>query len=294
MNTNAKTIQIYLPGGDPRGIRVAEITTQIVQVIEVPRSQIKAFLEMPELLENSPVAVYFLFGAGEDGQDQVYIGQTGNIRMRLNEHNAKKDFWQRALILVTTNRNFTQTHALFLEWYCLQEAAKAERYLCENGNAGSRPHTPAPLAADCAAIFEAGKILLSTLGYPLFEPVGRADPGTTKDLYYCKAVGSDARGLYTEDGFVVLKGSTGRAANVDSIVGTSAERFREKLIEIDVMKVEGEKVAFQKDHLFLSPSMAAIAVLGRTANGWKEWKNKDGKTLHEMKREIPTEGQDAP
>ena len=145
MNTNAKTIQIYLPGGDPRGIRVAEITTHIVQVIEVPRSQIKAFLEMPELLENSPVAVYFLFGATEDGQDQVYIGQTGNIRMRLNDHNAKKDFWQRALILVTTNRNFTQTHALFLEWYCLQEAAKAERYRCENGNAGSRPHTPAPL-----------------------------------------------------------------------------------------------------------------------------------------------------
>ena len=28
-----KTIQIFLPGGDPRGIRVAEITTRIVQVI---------------------------------------------------------------------------------------------------------------------------------------------------------------------------------------------------------------------------------------------------------------------
>ena len=294
MNTNAKTIQIYLPGGDPRGIRVAEITTHIVQVIEVPRSQIKAFLEMPELLENSPVAVYFLFGATEDGQDQVYIGQTGNIRMRLNDHNAKKDFWQRALILVTTNRNFTQTHALFLEWYCLQEAAKAERYRCENGNAGSRPHTPAPLAADCAAIFEAGKILLSTLGYPLFEAIAQADPGTANELYYCKAVGSDARGLYTEDGFVVLKGSTGRAANVTSIVGTSDERFREKLIDSDVMKVEGDKVVFQRDHLFLSPSMAAIAVLGRTANGWLEWKNKDGKSLHEMKRLALTEGQDAP
>ncbi len=37
LTATPKTIQIFLPGGDPRGIRVAEITT-IVQVIEVPRA----------------------------------------------------------------------------------------------------------------------------------------------------------------------------------------------------------------------------------------------------------------
>ena len=34
MSMTPKTIQIFLPGGDPRGIRVAEITTRIVQVID--------------------------------------------------------------------------------------------------------------------------------------------------------------------------------------------------------------------------------------------------------------------
>ena len=29
-----KTIQIFLPSGDPRGIRIAEVTTRIVQVVE--------------------------------------------------------------------------------------------------------------------------------------------------------------------------------------------------------------------------------------------------------------------
>jgi hypothetical protein len=33
MSTEAKTIQIFLPDGDPRGIRIAEITTRIVQAI---------------------------------------------------------------------------------------------------------------------------------------------------------------------------------------------------------------------------------------------------------------------
>lgn len=31
MTPTPKTIQIYLPAGDPRGIRVAEITTRIVR-----------------------------------------------------------------------------------------------------------------------------------------------------------------------------------------------------------------------------------------------------------------------
>ena len=34
MTPTPKTIQIYLPGGDPRGIRVAEVTTRIVQVTQ--------------------------------------------------------------------------------------------------------------------------------------------------------------------------------------------------------------------------------------------------------------------
>ncbi|WP_370652554.1 DUF4357 domain-containing protein [Polynucleobacter sp.] len=38
-------------------------------------------------------------------------------------------------------------------------------------------------------------------------------------------------------------------------------------------------------HLFASPSMAAIAVLGRSANGWLEWKTEQGQTLDGAKRQ---------
>jgi hypothetical protein len=83
----------------------------------------------------------------------------------------------------------------------------------------------------------------------------------------------------------VLKGSLGRKENLPSIVGTSGERFRAKLIQSGVMAVDGERVVFQKDYLFNSPSMAAVAVLGRTANGWDTWKSIAGKTLGELKRQ---------
>ena len=174
MTATPKTIQIFLPGGDPRGIRVAEITTRIVQVIEVPRSLLQDFLKMPE---SDQVALYFLFGEAEDGSEQkVYLGQTGDLRARLAKHNKEKEFWERALVLISRTNSLTQTHALFLEWHCLQAARKAGRYADENGNGGIKPHTPAPLEADCLEIFETGQILLATLGYPLFDPVAKTAP----------------------------------------------------------------------------------------------------------------------
>lgn len=115
-----QTIQIFLPLGDPRGIRIAEITTRIVQLIEVPRPQLDVFLAMPE---SEQVAVYFLFGQSDDGAEpKVYIGQTGDLRKRLASHNKDKDFWQRALVLISRTGSLTQTHGLFLEWQCIQAA----------------------------------------------------------------------------------------------------------------------------------------------------------------------------
>ena len=39
-NLQAKTLQIFLPTGEPRGIRIAEVTTRIVQAVLIPRSEL--------------------------------------------------------------------------------------------------------------------------------------------------------------------------------------------------------------------------------------------------------------
>jgi len=282
-----KTIQIYLPGGDPHGIRVAEITTRIVQVIEVPRILLQDFLKMPE---GSQVALYFLFGESEDGAGQrVYLGQTGDLRARLAKHNKEKGFWERALVLISRTNSLTGTHGLFLEWYCLQAARKAGRYADENGNSGSKPHTPTPLESECLEIFETGQTLLSTLGYPIFDPVAKTGPATRRqELFFCKGREANGRGLYTPEGFVVLEGSTGRKDNVPSYIGSGGHRRRLQLITSGVMREDGDSVVFTKDHLFSSPSMAAQALMGRTANGWIEWKTREGKTLDAVKRQAET------
>jgi hypothetical protein len=284
MSATPKTIQIFLPNGDPRGIRIAEITTRIVQVIEVPRNLLADFFKMPE---SDQVALYFLFGEAEDGAEQrVYIGQTGDLTARLTAHNKEKDFWQRALVLISRTNSLTQTHSLYLEGHSIQAAKTAARYKTENGTSGSTPHTPAPLKADCLEIFETGRWLLSTLGYPVFDPVAEAATSAKpQELFYCQSSGANGRGLYTEEGFVVLAGSTGRKDVVPSIANTSDGRMREPLLKSGVLKVDGDKIVFTKDHLFRTPSGAALVLLGRTANGWVEWKTEDGKTLDSLKRQ---------
>jgi hypothetical protein len=279
-----QTIQIFLPKGDPRGMRVAEITTRIVRVIEVPRSQLADFLKMPEAQQ---VGIYVLTGELSDGGlPRAYIGQSGNVGNRLAQHNQSKDFWNRALVVISLTNSLTQAHALFLEWLAIAEASKAGRYSLENANAGTQPYTPAPLQADCHEIHETAATLLATLGQPLFEPLTNAPTATGEtELFYCKGSGADGVGEYTSEGFVVHKGSKGRAEIVTSIQGTSNERFRNQLVVDGILSANNGQLVFTRDHLFSSPSMAAMAVMGRSANGWIEWKTAGGKTLDEVKRQ---------
>ncbi len=282
MSAHPQTIQIFLPSGDPQGIRVAEITTRIVRVIEVPRALLADFLRMPEAEQ---VGVYFLFGEDEaGGAAKAYIGQTGVLKQRLSQHQQAKGFWNRALVAVSLTNSLTNTHVGYLEWLSIQQAHRAGRYLLDNGNVGGRPHTPAPLEADCMEIHATVRTLLATLGYPLFEPLAREEQVQRADeVFRCRASGADARGLYTEEGFVVLAGSSGRLETVPSFQSHGYHRIREQLLEQGVLVVEGERIRFTRDHLFQSPSGAAACVTGRTANGWIEWKDADGRTLGERK-----------
>jgi hypothetical protein len=107
MSSSPKIIQIFLPRGEPHGIRVAEITTPIVQVIEVFRSLLASFLAMEQ---SSQVGVYFLIGEAPAVRDPlVYVGQTGEL----------------CAVLISRANSLAKTHALFLLWYSLQAVRKA-------------------------------------------------------------------------------------------------------------------------------------------------------------------------
>lgn len=289
MNNRPRTIQIYLPKGDPRGLRVAELTTSIVRVVEVPRPLLPQFFEMPEAKQ---VGVYLLIN-DEDDQDYpaVYIGQTGEVGKRLAEHHKLKEFWNRALVVVSLTNSLTQTHALYLEWLGIKTANVAGRYKVENGNAGSKPHTPAPLEADCQDIFDTLRTLVATIGQPVFEPLAKskdaADTNDTANTFYMRSAKYDASAEYTSEGMVVLAGSKAKKEMAPGVAKGPFGKRRQGLVADGTLKLEGDFYVFQRDVLFKSPSGASDTVAGANTNGWALWKSKQGKTLDELKRQGP-------
>ena len=273
-----KTIQIYLPYGEARGIRIGEITTRIVQAVLIPRTLLGKAKARPELKR---VAVYLLLGESEESAKPiVYVGQTENPGKRLDQHTGDeaKAFWQTAVVFVSKTNSFTQTHVRYLEYHCQTRARDAGRYSLHN-KLEAEPHVTEPIMADLLDTFETMSVLVSALGFPVFDPMPKA---VEKDVFYCKGVDAEGRGRYVEDGFVVFAGSVVRPDIVASARETVAARDR--LFSSNILaKLEG-KTVFQEDYQFRSPSGAATMVLGRRANGWVEWKTEDGKTLDELKR----------
>lgn len=160
--TRPQTIQIYLPSGDPEGIRMASITTRTVKVFDVPRPLLAEFLKMPE---SRQVCVYYLASNGtEGGTPECYIGRSEDFSRRVGRHNKEKDFWDRALVAVSLTNEWTATHATYMEQLSIARAKAAGRYRTDNDNGGSKPHTPAPMEADCLEFIDTVAVLLATLG----------------------------------------------------------------------------------------------------------------------------------
>lgn len=286
MVARAQTIQIYLPSGDPAGIRVASLTTRTVRVFEVPRSLLPQFLQRPE---SAQVGVYYLFGSNEDEAPQCYIGQSGNVGVRLQQHTSTKDFWTRAMVAVSLTNEWTSTHVAYLEWLSLGRAKTAGRYNLVNGNQASNPFTPEPLEADCQEFIDTIAVLLATLGAPVLEAVKVAPPQTTPtnpddaERLFFREAGCEATGYQTSEGLLVLAGSKGRA-DIRKSARPGIAVQRAALESEGVIKVGEHDLVFLKDHLFGSPSAAGCALVGGENNGRTSWRNAQGQSISDLEQ----------
>jgi hypothetical protein len=211
----------------------------------------------------------------------VYVGEAEECLTRLKQQNRQKDFWNTAIAIISKTQHFTKTHIKFLESFCYSEAKKAGRYKLENPTVPTKPYGSEPMEADLIDNFDTIKILVATLGYPIFDQIKKPQK---RDILYCKGKEAKAEGEYTEDGLIVFSGSTCNLEETKS-AGPYVKNWRDQLIKDGVLKLEGNVYRFTQNHIFSSPSTAAAVVLARRANGWTEWKYENGKTLDEVKRQ---------
>lgn len=271
------TIKIFLVHGDPKRLRIAELSNWTGKAVAGPRSEFDGVLSREES-DNS--GVYFLTGSDpESGRPAIYVGEAENIRDRIRTH-LQKDFWNQAVYFISKDQNLTKAHIRYLEGRLIERARQVRRAIVKNGQS-SGARLPESDREDMDIFLEKINQLLPVLGVELLVPAGEGKPA--QKLLYCEIKGIEARGHLSPNGFVVLKGSqavfTERA---------SAQKYpwpmnmRHKLKEEGVLAVKSDHLIFTRDTEFSSPSAAASIVHGGHANGLTAWKDGHGKTLKEI------------
>ncbi len=105
---------------------------------------------------------------------------------------------------------------------------------------------------------------------------------TPRYYYISRDMGSrscNAKGIYDKnnDKFIIKEGSKLAYEVTSSYRYTASDIKRKKFIQENCVGKYDNKL--KRDAICISPDEAACFVLGEKANGWVEWKSKDGKSL---------------
>jgi hypothetical protein len=272
------SIRIFVPGGDPDGLRIVEKSNWTGVGVVFNRANFKHVFCRPEV---DKTGVYVLVGSSDDSAlPLIYVGEGDPVKDRLAQHQQKKDFWVWAVFFATKDDSLNKAHVQHLEsrLYDLAKAAKQ----CNLDNA----QTPAPPTLSEAERADVESFLLDVLSiFPLLGLGVFEQPQATQRLdvqrLHISARGVHGSGYEDARGFVIAKGSQVAKDEVPSIHQYLAV-LRKDLLASGVITAQGDSLIFAQDYVFGSPSTAAGVILGRSANGRELWKADDGRMLKQI------------
>jgi hypothetical protein len=271
-----RAISLFLIDGMPDGRVAVELFNWTGKGFKIPRRLLKESTDRAELRK---AGVYFLFGRDDTRNEvnSVYIGEAEEVIKRIPQHQ-EKDFWTEVLLFVSKDDNLNKAHIKFLEFAMYAKAVEVGRYEIRNGNTPNRPVISEMEQAVMTEFFDNLQLLVGALGYRIFEPLVNPNTSAAEEYLITASRGANARAVLSSDGMVVLKSSTAAGSEVPS-TPESISRLRQLLVTDGALIQQNGGLVFTRDHLFSSPSAAAGVVLGRSANGWVEWKDSAGRTL---------------
>ena len=134
--------------------------------------------------------------------------------------------------------------------------------------------------ASVEEIYDEIQFIMGTQGYKMDDAKASLNEA---DILHTTRNGIEAFGVYDGEKFEVLEGSM-VSSKIQNSAPDRVKTLRNTATTTGDIQQEGNTYRLKKSMSFSSPSYAAAFVLGTSANGWTEWKNKDGKTLDELFR----------
>ena len=290
---SGKSIRLFLVDGTPSGLLVAEVSNWTGKVLVAPRTELS---DLARRDDARSTGIYMLVGEDPEASDRtrVYIGEADDVGSRIVQHSRKeaRDFWGRAIAVVSKDENLTKAHARYLESFFIQLTRASGRAALDNATSPDLPSLPEADRADMEAFIEQVQIVLPALGIRFTMPVPPTDipddvesPVRRSPVFSTSWQSVRATAQVIEGEFVVSRGSTARKDPVPSL--RSYLGLRMALIKAQKLigNSDGQSLKFAEDVAFGSPSAAATTVLGRNANGRLEWKiESTGQTYHDWEQ----------
>jgi len=290
-----RTIQLFLVDGKPTGLRKATIHgwTGLLFV-----SGASAFGDLTAREEVDRTGVYILSGPDPEkaGGTRAYVGSGNSVAERVKQSALKREFWETAITVTTSDDDLSKGHAEYLEARLIELTSQASRVTLDNGTQPdtSRRRLPEADVANMEQFLANLRIILPVIGLDMLKPQPRAVTQTTKpveerttgDVQFeiRHKSGVQATAVEEDGEFIVLEGS--EALTGTGYVQQSYGGLKEKLIGDGVLIPHAtDKLRFAKPWSFNSPSAAAAVVLDRNSNGRIEWKVKGSKqTYHDWQQ----------
>ena len=173
------TIRVFVPDGDPEGVRIIDRMNWTGVGIAFPRSKWHDVKKRSEFYKSG---VYILVGYQEEDDElqTLYIGQGDGIRNRIEAHFQQKDFWDWGISFVSNSGGLNRAHITWLEYALIKRANKAGRCHLDNGNFPQEPALTESEKADVQGFLKEIIQILPLVGLRVFEiPKPVAEPKET-------------------------------------------------------------------------------------------------------------------
>ena len=165
------TIRIFVPDGDPEGVRLISRMNWTGLGLVFPRSKWEEVKRRPEAQRTG---VYILVGYTEQNDElpTIYIGKAEDVSTRIQSHYTgtyRKDFWDRGVMFVSNGNSLNSAHVTWLEFALVARATEANRCRLDNGNVPQEPSLSEAEKADTHSFLKEIFPILPLVGLRVFE-----------------------------------------------------------------------------------------------------------------------------
>ena len=160
----SKKLETIYHNGQPDGIRSIRRSLSTMTTYVIPRPLLP---EAKDITGINRHGIYYLINESEDNRiAQIYIGQTRNGILRLDDHNRSKDFWNKAIMFLAESKTFTLDMISGLEKYAIIKAQESKRYTVENSVVPKYEIDEYDLAT-VEEVYDEIQFIMATLGYKM-------------------------------------------------------------------------------------------------------------------------------